>query len=480
MSYHIAIDIGASSGRLMLTIINQDKKLDMKEIHRFSNQFKKIDDFERWDIDYLFNEIIIGLGKVKDMGVMECTLGIDTWAVDYCLVDEEGKLLAQPISYRDDRTKNTMKKVFKNLSKESIYEKTGIQFQNFNTLFQLYEEDKSLIARTNKILLIPDYLMYLLTGNMVNETTNLSTTQLLNVNEKQLDKELLNSIEIKVEQFPESVEVGTIIGEIKQELQDKFNLPDCTVIAVGTHDTASAIVGIPATTDGWAYLSSGTWSLLGIETKESIVTPESFEENYSNEWGAYNTYRFLKNIPGMWFTQEIARNTGYKYNFTEMAAEAKKVEPFLQEINLEDERFINPKNMIKEIQDYCMERKLIVPKTIGELTMCIYSNLALAYAREYEQLESLSNQTIETIHIVGGGSNIELLNQLTADCTNKKIVTGPSEATALGNIMVQLITIGYLNNIEEARKWLTSQIETKEYLPQGLSLEGEVYGRTKG
>jgi rhamnulokinase len=473
----MAVDIGASSGRLMLATLDNDRKLELKEIHRFSNQFQKINGFERWNINYLFNEIITGLEKAKKMGISECTLGIDTWAVDYCLIDKDRKLLNQSISYRDDRTEDTMEKVFENIPKESIYKKTGIQFQNFNTLFQLYEEDKRLIKQTDKILLIPDYLTYLLTGSMINETTNLSTTQLLNIDKQQLDNDLLNLIGMRPDQFPEIVETGSIIGEIKEELHDKFNLPDCTVIAIGTHDTASAIVGVPATNDNWAYLSSGTWSLIGIESKEPIISKESLEANYSNEWGAYRTYRFLKNIPGMWFTQEIAKNLNYKYSFAEMAVEANKVEPFLQEINLEDERFTNPENMIKEIQGYCMERNLVVPKTIGELTMCIYSNLALAYARECERLESLSNQDIKTIHIVGGGSNIELLNQLTANYTGKEVIAGPSEATALGNIMVQLISIGYLKDIDEARKWLAVQIETKNYLPE--KLEGEVYEGTK-
>lgn len=466
MSYHIAVDIGASSGRLILVTLDNQKKLDIAEIHRFKNQFEFVNGFDRWDIHYLFNQIIIGLEKVKKMGISECTLGIDTWAVDYCLVDENGELLAQPISYRDDRTKDTMEKIFNKISKKNIYKKTGIQFQNFNTIFQLYEEDDKLVELTDKVLLIPDYLTYRLTGNMANEETNLSTTQLLNIDKKQLDDELLELIGIKSRKFPKSIEAGTIVGEIKKELRDEYDLPACTVIAVGTHDTASAIVGVPATNDNWAYLSSGTWSLIGVEIENSIVTEKALEENYSNEWGVFNTYRFLKNIPGMWFIQEIARNLEDKYSFSEIAAEAAKVEPFLQKIDLEDDRFVNPENMIKEIQDYCMESNQPIPQSVGELTMAIYSNLAVAYAAECENLEQLTQQKIKNIHIVGGGSNVELLNQLTANCSGRRVITGPSEATAIGNIMVQLISVDYLKDLAEARKWLATQIETKEYFPQ--------------
>jgi len=262
MSYHIAVDIGASSGRLIVVSVNDKNVFEWKEVHRFSNQFKNNNGFDRWDIDYLFNEIIKGLKKAKNKGVSNCTLGIDTWAVDYCLIDKDGELINQPISYRDDRTIGTMEKVFKEIPREMIYKKTGIQFQNFNTLYQLYVEDRNSLEQTDKILLIPDYLTYLLTGKATNELTNLSTTQLFNVQDNKLDKELLNLIDISQNKFPEIIEPGTVIGSLKKELHDENSLPNCKVIAVGTHDTASAIAGVPATNDRWAYISSGTWSLL--------------------------------------------------------------------------------------------------------------------------------------------------------------------------------------------------------------------------
>lgn len=465
MSYHIAIDIGASSGRLMLAEVDKDTNLKIQEIHRFENNIKKINEFYRWEINELIYEIILGMEKAKLMGIDKATVGIDTWAVDYCLIDKEGKLIDQPISYRDNRTENIMNEVFTKMSKKEIYEKTGIQFQEFNTLFQLYVENKELIDKTDKILMIPDYISYVLTGRMVAETTNISTTQLMNIASKDFDNELLETISINKNKFPKLTNPGTILGPITPDLKSKYNLPDCTIISVATHDTASAILGVPTIDEEWIYLSSGTWSLIGVENKKAIISEEALSSNYSNEWGAYDTFRFLKNIPGMWFIQEIARNLDYKYSFEEMAEKAKEVEPFLQLIDLEDNRFNNPTDMIQELKDYCSERNLVIPMTVGELTMCIYSNLALAYTRESKKIEKLTNKKIDIIHIVGGGSNIDLLNQLTADCTKKEIIAGPSEATAIGNILVQLITTGFLKDIKDARKWLRDQIEIKKYSP---------------
>lgn len=469
MSYHVAVDIGASSGRVVLATVDNQNALYTEEVHRFKNGFEMMDGFERWNGKKLFEEILVGLEKVKNMGVTDCTLGIDTWAVDYCLIDEDGKLLSQPISYRDNRTENALEKVARKITKEQIYQKTGIQFQNFNTLFQLFTEDPKLLERTATILLIPDYLAFCLTGKRVGEITNFSTTQLLNVEEKKYDSELLEVINISKNKFPKLVEPGTGLGNLKTELQEKYDLPSCKVISVATHDTASAVVGVPAKFENWAYLSSGTWSLIGIENSTPVINSETLKGNFSNEWGAYGTYRFLKNITGMWCVQEIARAADYKYSFSEMADEAYQVEPFLQYVDLNDTRFTNPANMIKEIQNYCIERKLVVPQTIGELTMCVYSNLALAYAHEWHQIEKLTNKKLDCLHIVGGGSNVKLLNQLTADVIGKKVIAGPNEATAIGNILVQLIAEGTFNDLKEARVWLSSQIKLEEYKPKQIS-----------
>lgn len=478
MTYHVAIDIGASSGRVILA--KTDGKLEINEIHRFKNSFTRSCGHDRWNITQLINDILLGLEKVKAFGVDTCTIGIDTWAVDYVLLDENGDLLAEPVAYRDSRTQGVMKKVFEKIPKNDIYQKTGIQFLNFNTLYQLYTEDSKLLSKAKDILLIPDYIAYRLTGKKTGEVTNNSTTQYLNIHSRNYDKELLEVIGLDLDKFPDLIETGEVIGRISSDLYATYDLPEATVVAVATHDTASAVVGVPATNENWAYLSSGTWSLIGVENYASLLSQEACQENYTNEWGAYKTYRFLKNITGMWAVQEIARMLDYQYTFAEMAEQAYQVEPFLQYVNLNDDRFTNPDNMITEIQSYCRERNQIVPETVGELVMCVYSNLALAYAHEWKILEKLIGHKLEVLHIVGGGSNVKLLNQLTADVIGKPVIAGPGEATALGNIMVQMMTTGELQDLKEARLWLSEHQSLERYEPRPIADRDhlEIYKKT--
>ena len=478
MTYHVAIDIGASSGRVILA--NREDKLEISEIHRFKNGFTKDNGHERWNINHLIDEILLGLEKIKACGVKTCTIGIDKWAVDYVLLDENGELLAEPVAYRDARTQGMMQKVFEKISKNNVYQKTGIQFLNFNTLYQLCSEDSDLLAKAQTILMVPDYIAYRLTGKKVGEVTNGSTTQYLNIHSRDYDKELLDVAGVDLDKFPDLIETGEIIGNLSSELYATYDLPEAKVIAVATHDTASAVVGVPATSENWAYLSSGTWSLIGVENQEPILSQKAFEENYTNEWGAYKTYRFLKNITGMWTVQEIARMLDYRHTFAEMAEQAYQVEPFLQYVNLNDDRFINPDNMITEIQDYCRESGQIVPETVGELVMCVYSNLALAYAHEWTILENLIGHKLDVLHVVGGGSNVKLLNQLTADVIGKPVIAGPGEATAFGNIMVQMITSGELQDLKEARLWLSEHQSLECYEPRPIADRDhlEIYKKT--
>lgn len=467
MAYHVAIDIGASSGRVILA--DTTEGLRLTELHRFKNGFTKVGEHDRWNITRLVTEILSGLEKVKAAGIETCTVGIDTWAVDYCLLDAQGNLLAEPIAYRDARTQGLLEQVFETIPKEIVYEKTGIQFLNFNTLYQLFAEDKDMLGQAQDILLIPDYIAYRLTGKKVGEVTNVSTTQYLNIHSRDYDKDLLDVVGLSRDKLPELMETGQIIGELRPELYESYDLPQATVIAVATHDTGSAVVGVPATTENWAYLSSGTWSLIGVENAQPITSQAAFEENYTNEWGAYKTYRFLKNITGMWAIQEIARMLDNRYSFAEMAEQAYQVEPFLQYINLNDDRFTNPDNMIEEIQAACRESNQIVPESVGELVMCVYSNLALAYAHEWKVLESLTGKELEVLHIVGGGSNVKLLNQLTADLIGKPVIAGPGEATAIGNIMVQMIASGELKDLVEARAWLAKNQTLEGFEPQAIA-----------
>lgn len=462
MTYHVAIDIGASSGRVILAK-KEDWRLDLQEVHRFKNGFSEIDGCDRWNVDRLVKNVLIGLEKVKKCGVETCTIGIDTWAVDYCLLDSSGNVLAQPIAYRDKRTQGAMENIFQQISKEEVYKKTGIQFLQFNTLYQLFVEDRSLLDKTNKILMIPDYIAYCLTGERVGEVTNWSTSQLLNLKTRTFDQDLLDILQLSRDKFPKLIEAGEVIGELTVS---GYDLPRAQVIAVGTHDTASAVAGVPATSNNWAYISSGTWSLIGVENELPLANLQTYQANYTNEWGVYQTYRLLKNITGMWCLQEIARLTDYQFSYGEMAEQAARVQPFLQEIDLNDDRFTNPENMIKEIQAACRETQQTIPETIGELVMCVYSNLAKIYGRELKKLEELTGKTIDCLHIVGGGSNVDLLNQLTANVIGKEVIAGPGEATAIGNILVQMIVTGEFENLDQARHWLESSSCFEYYIPQ--------------
>lgn len=462
---YVAVDIGASSGRLMLAEI-QDGKLNLQEMHRFKNGFTRENKHDRWDVDHLVNEIFTGLEKIKAAGYDEVRLGIDTWAVDYVLVGMDGKKLQDPISYRDARTRDAIAELTSELPKDYIYKKTGIQFLDFNTLYQLYAENKDDLAKTDKIMMMPDYLGYVLTGNAVTEVTNASTTQMLNLREGLFDKDLLKQVNVSQEQFPRLVESGTVLGNIRHKWQLEYNLPQTEVITVATHDTASAVVGTPGKGDHWAFLSSGTWSLLGAELNVPENGAAAFAENYTNEWGAYGTYRFLKNIMGLWIAQCVKREYNDKYSFADLAALAEQEKPFQQFIDVNAKRFENPTDMIQEIQDYCRETGQKVPNTPGEIMMAVYSNLSLFYANELAKLDHILGYTIDTLNIVGGGSNVALMNQMTSTLASVDVYAGPDEATAIGNIMVQMIAEGDVSDIASGRQLINDSFKIKRFTPE--------------
>ncbi len=464
---YTAIDIGASSGRIMVGELNEGK-LDIQEIHRFANGFSQRDGHCFWDIDHLLKQILQGLQKVKTLGYEHCTVGIDTWAVDYVLLDEKGDRLREAISYRDRRTDHTIDKLEHTLSKAAIYQKTGIQFQPFNTIYQLYEEDRELLKKTDKIMMVPDYLGYCLTGKAVTEITNASTTQLLNASTGNLDPELLEAVSVQEQQFAPLTEPGCELGKLRNEWFPDYDLPACKVMTVATHDTASAIIAAPGVNDGWAYISSGTWSLIGIENKTPIITDLALENNYTNERGANNTIRFLKNIIGMWVIQEVRQQLQADYSFQQLAEEAEKTEPFQQFINLNDKRFLNPENMIKEIQHYCRQTRQKIPRTAGELACCIYSNLAIIYAIAIKELETITEKPIEQFHIIGGGARNDFLNQLTADMSGKAVYAGPIEATATGNLLMQMIAAKEVKDIKEARQVVRNSFPIKVFIPKDI------------
>lgn len=463
---YIAVDIGASSGRLMLSEKDAFARISLEEIHRFNNGFSDIDGTDYWDAHHLIKEILAGLEKVKKRGINECYVGIDTWGVDYCLLNQQGEELSQPISYRDHRTKNAIAEFDQNFSLQKLYEKTGIQLQPFNTVFQLFKENRDKLAKANQLLLMPDYLGYVFTGKAVLEKTNASTMQLMNLNTRKIDEEILTVIDVNKKLFPSLVEPGSILGPIVKAQFPEYDLPDATFITIASHDTASAVVGTPGKGDDWAYISSGTWSLMGVEIPEGISTSKAYEANFTNEWGVQGTIRFLKNIMGMWLIQEIARMQNYKYSYPELVDMARKEKEFVSLIDVNNKRFMNPKDMIVEIQNYCLETNQKVPETTGELARCIYDSLALCYAVELESLEEITGRKINTLHIVGGGSNNDFLNQLTANTCKIDVLAGPSEATAIGNIIVQMVATEGFGTLEAGREGIKKSFPMKVFKPQ--------------
>jgi rhamnulokinase len=474
MKKHIAVDIGASSGRLVSGSLTNGK-IEIQEIYRFDNGIIGQDGRYFWNIDRLFDEIINGLKVAKAVGIEECTLGIDTWAVDYVLIDKKGNRMQEVYAYRNERSKTAIADIKRKISLENIYKKTGIQLLHFNTLFQLYVHDKEELKTAYKILLIPDYLYYRLTGKLISEKTNASTTQLLNLSTKEYDHDLLRLIGVRREQFATLTDPGKSVGMMLASLQEQHNLPQCELCCVASHDTASSVLGVPGTDKYFAYLCSGTWSLMGMENAYPIANLQSYNMNFTNEWGAYGTYRFLKNIMGLWLIQEVQRNLDMKFSFAELTMEAEKIAPFQFLIDCNDDCFLKPENMINEIQNYCHRTEQLVPKTAGEFARCVFDSLALTYRRTLEELASITEHSIDFLHVVGGGVRNELLCQITADVMKIPVIAGPVESTALGNLLVQMISSGELKSIAEARQVLMNSFAIKTYQPAKIKNLSEVY-----
>lgn len=478
MNHHIAVDIGASSGRLVAGEL-RDGLITLREIHRFDNGFAEKNGHFYWDLDHLFREILRGLTEAKRLGIAKCTLGIDTWAVDYALLDSQGERIGDVFSYRDPRTNEAVDEVHRQMPFAEIYAKTGIQHLSFNTLYQLYAHDRRELAAAEQILLVPDYLYYLLSGRRIHETTNASTTAMLNLQTRDYDPELLALLGLPRAKFPALTEPGTPLGPLKPELMQAHDLPECELICAATHDTASAVLGVPASGASWGYLSSGTWSLIGVERDAPLATQEAMERNYTNEWGAYGTYRFLKNIMGMWLIQEVRKDYGKQYSFAELVTLAEEVSPFRSLISCNDDRFLNPRQMTEEIRRYCAETGQPVPETPGEVARCIFDSLALSYDFYIKELERLTGEKINTLHIVGGGANNELLCQLTADVLGIAVEAGPTESTALGNLAVQMVSCGVISNIGEAREIIRRSFAVRSYAPQPVDPEAIAEARSR-
>ena len=469
--YFLAFDLGASSGRAILGIL-ADGKLELTEIHRFVNQMQLINGHYFWNIFSLFNELKTGLKKcIKEFGIQPESIGVDTWGVDFVHLNKEGLILSLPFAYRDSRTNTSMDDLFQIIPQNEVYAQTGIQFMQFNSLFQLFsmvKDQSSLLEITDSILFMPDALNYLFSGVKKSEFSIASTSQMIVPGTCDWNYELLEKAGIPANMLEEIILPGTILGKIQDEVARETGSKSIPVIAVAGHDTGSAIVSVPSTLDNFAYISSGTWSLMGIESKKPIISDRTHEMNFTNEGGVDGTTRFLKNIMGMWLIQEVQRIWAEKdivYAWPEMVELARNSEPFKFLINPDDNRFLNPIDMPQTICDFCIKTGQGEPQTHGEIIRCIYDSLALKYRYTLEQIHSVSDQSIEVIHIIGGGANNHFLNQLTADATGLMVIAGPTEATAIGNILIQAKALGYVGSVNEIRKIIDNSFGLIKFIP---------------
>ena len=451
MKRYIAADFGAGSGRVIVgTWLAESNEIQLEEIHRFSNDQKFINGHLRWDFEALFNELKIGLKKAfAKYGNEIESIGIDTWGVDYGLLDKDGKLISTPICYRDDRTKGMLELAFQKLPKEEFFQHAANQFMEINTAFQLLSSVTACKADTNiayddvirakKILFMPDLFNYFLTGKCYNEFTISSTSQLMNSLTHQWDDVIFERLGLPKHLMQEIIYPGTVIGRLTDELAEELG-GNLNVVAVGSHDTASAVASISDTNDDWAFISSGTWSLMGTPTKEPIISKEALESDFTNEGMTDGRIRFLKNITGLWLIQQLVKEweqEGYKCDYSELVKEAEQ-STISSYFNVDDARFMNPDKMSEAIVSYLKENNEELPVTKGDFMRCICISLAKKYAEVKTQMERCTNKKINKIYIVGGGSKNQLLNKLTAEYTGCEVIKGEVEATAMGNILVQV------------------------------------------
>ncbi len=477
-----AVDLGATSGRTILGI-TRSGSIELRELNRFPNKIIETNGHFYWDFLSLYQSVIEGLKIVAEEGIEIESIGIDTWGVDIVCFDKNGDILGNPYSYRDPYTTGAQEEFFKLVPKDEIYKSTGIQFMNFNTLFKLSAmkaNNSTLLPITDKILFMPDALSYMLTGKMVTEYTIASTSQMIDAASRKFDKKLLETLGLKEENFGKFVFPGEIVGTLSESIQKQTGLGPIPVIAVAGHDTGSAVAAVPATDKNFAYLSSGTWSLMGIETEKPVINDESYQLNFTNEGGIEGTIRFLKNICGMWLLEKCRLEWGTisdENSYPQLIADAKEAGPFKCFINPDAPIFANPDSMVKAIHDYCEATSQFVPKTKAEITRCIFESLAMRYKQVLGNLQHFATFPIEKLHVIGGGSKNAMLNQFTASALGIPVIAGPTEATAIGNVMVQAKASGLYSDIQSMRDSISNSISLVEYLPEDKESWEENYSR---
>ncbi len=472
---YIAIDLGAESGRLMLGTL-ENNKISLKEYHRFPTKGTYMFDSFRWNVLRFWEEIKTGLLKIGAAEGLEFAgIAVDSWGVNFVYLTEDLELACYPFHYRDDLQIEGDKAMRENNDMNEIFRITGLQEISINGLPHLWgvkTKYPQILERTKKICMIPDYFNFLLTGRLVGEYTNASTTQVLNAVSKTWDPKIYTKLGLTNSHFPELLMPGTKIGTLHKQVQEETNLKEVPVWAIGSHDTASAIAAVPAEGENWAYLSSGTWSLFGVEIDKPIINETMKKYNCTNEGGVFGTIRLLKNIIGLWLIQRCKfqweKELGDipELSYENLTKEAEKEEPNRTIIDVDDPAFMNPKNMVEAIQTYAEKKGLKVPKTRAQISRCIFDSLAMKYKKTLNEIEEITGKKIEKLHIIGGGSKNSLLCQLTANVLRIKVIAGPVEATAIGNVMMQAYASGLIKDLKELRKIVKNSFEIVEYSPR--------------
>lgn len=476
----LAFDIGATSGRTILGSL-ENGRLIMKELTRFPNQMLQIGEHFHWNIYALFEHLKVGLIAAKKEGVEITSIGIDTWGVDFAMIAEDGSILGAPYAYRDPHTTGAPEKFFEIVPREKVYDLTGIQVMNFNSLYQLFtlsKAENSLLKATKEILFMPDALAYLLTGNKVVEYTIASTSQILNPRTKKFENILLENAGVSPSILGNIVLPGHFIGTLRDDLSEESELGKVRVIAVAGHDTGSAVAAVPAENENFAYLSSGTWSLMGIEVKNPIINQETYELNFTNEGGIEGTTRFLKNITGMWILEQCLKEwkkEGITYAYEKLVHMADTIPAFQSMLDTDHPSFANPVSMTEAIVDYCKATNQNEPSTHAEFVRCIFESLSLKYNYVLGKLKGLAPFPIEKLHVIGGGSKNPLLNQWTANSIGIPVIAGPSEATAIGNIMIQAKAAGCVDSLQEMRQIIGESVQLDEFQPENSEVWKDAY-----
>lgn len=464
-TYYLAVDIGASSGRHILGHLEEGKMV-LEEIHRFPNGMKDIDGELCWDVEQLFAEIITGMKKCRAAGKIPVSMGIDTWAVDYVLLNEKDERIGNAVGYRDGRTKGMDAKVYEMILEEELYRKTGIQKQIFNTVYQLMavkQKHPEYLKEAKSLLMIPDYFNFLLTGKKAAEYTNATTTQLVNPDTKDWDFSLIEQLGYPKDIFQKIEKPGIVLGGLTKAIQEKVGF-DCKVMLPATHDTGSAVMAVPTKQEDAVYISSGTWSLMGTERMSADCSRESREHNFTNEGGYDYRFRYLKNIMGLWMIQSVKKELAPDMDFGEICDKASGT-AITSIVDCNDGRFLAPANMTEEVQSACGESGQQVPRGIAEVAAVIYNSLATCYANTITEIQELTGKHYDSIHVVGGGANAAYLNELTAKATGCAVYAGPTEATAIGNMAAQMIAGGAFEHLQEARNCIFSSFAIEKYEP---------------